>query len=171
VRDQKITHKRFYQRLQSFLDNNSLLIADTGDSIFSAADLVLPGNAPCINQAFYMSIGYSVPATLGAKLAAPDRRPITIATRCTGVDHIDVAFAKEKGIAVSNVPTYGENTVAEFTFALILTLARRLERFPNVILTPHNAFNTAQAVQRILHTNLDTILRFSEKGEVCNPVN
>jgi D-lactate dehydrogenase len=49
-----------------------------------------------------------------------------IATRCTGVDHIDVAFAEAKGIAVSNVPTYGENTVAEFTFALILTLARRL---------------------------------------------
>jgi len=78
VRQQKITHKRFYERLQGFLDANHLLIADTGDSIFSAADLLLPGNAPCLNQAFYMSIGYSVPATLGAKLAAPERRPVTI---------------------------------------------------------------------------------------------
>lgn len=42
-----------------------------------------------------------------------------------------------------------------------------LERFPNVILTPHNVFNTTQAVQRIIHTNLD----ITEKGEVCNPVN
>jgi len=49
-----------------------------------------------------------------------------IATRCTGFDHIDVAAARARGIAVSNVPVYGENTVAEFTFALILTLARRL---------------------------------------------
>lgn len=49
-----------------------------------------------------------------------------IATRCVGVDHIDVAFAKEKSIAVSNVPVYGEKTVAEFTFSLILALARRL---------------------------------------------
>lgn len=45
-----------------------------------------------------------------------------------------------------------------------------LERFPNVILTPHNAFNTTQAVRRILNTNLEAILRFSETGEVSNPV-
>src|SRR3989344_4390245 len=49
-----------------------------------------------------------------------------IATRSTGFDHIDLAAAKERGIAVSNVPFYGENTVAEFTFALILALFRRI---------------------------------------------
>jgi D-lactate dehydrogenase len=45
-----------------------------------------------------------------------------------------------------------------------------LQRSPNVILTPHNAFNTTQAVHRILQTNLDTILTFIDKGKVCNPV-
>lgn len=50
-----------------------------------------------------------------------------IATRSTGFDHIDVDHAKTKGIHVSNVPTYGENTVAEHTFALILSLARKLK--------------------------------------------
>lgn len=49
-----------------------------------------------------------------------------IATRSTGFDHIDVASAKENKITVSNVPFYGENTVAEHTFALILALSRRL---------------------------------------------
>lgn len=49
-----------------------------------------------------------------------------IATRSTGFDHIDVEFAKEKNIIVSNVPFYGENTVAEHTFALILTLSRKI---------------------------------------------
>jgi len=49
-----------------------------------------------------------------------------IATRSTGFDHIDTAFAKEKNIVVSNVPFYGENTVAEHTFALILALSRKL---------------------------------------------
>lgn len=49
-----------------------------------------------------------------------------IATRTTGYDNIDVAYAKEKGIAAVNVPSYGEETVAEYTFALILTLSRRL---------------------------------------------
>jgi D-lactate dehydrogenase len=49
-----------------------------------------------------------------------------IATRSTGFDHIDVYAARERGIVVSNVPTYGENTVAEHTFALILGLSRNL---------------------------------------------
>jgi D-lactate dehydrogenase len=49
-----------------------------------------------------------------------------IATRSTGFDHIDVAFTKEKGIAVATVPFYGENTVAEFAFALLLTISRNM---------------------------------------------
>lgn len=49
-----------------------------------------------------------------------------IATRSTGVDHIDVAYAAQKGVAVVNVPHYGARTVAEFTFALILALTRRI---------------------------------------------
>ena len=49
-----------------------------------------------------------------------------IATRSTGFDHIDLAAAKAKGITVVNVPFYGENTVAEFAFALLLSLSRRI---------------------------------------------
>lgn len=49
-----------------------------------------------------------------------------IIARSTGVDHIDCAYAKEKGIAVANVPRYGARTVAEFAFALILTLSRHI---------------------------------------------
>lgn len=49
-----------------------------------------------------------------------------IATRSTGFDHIDLAYAKEKGIVVSNVPKYGSHTVAEFAFALLLALSRKV---------------------------------------------
>ncbi len=49
-----------------------------------------------------------------------------IATRSTGYDHIDIEACKERSIAVSYVPSYGENTVAEHTFALILTLSRKI---------------------------------------------
>src|SRR5947207_1900432 len=45
-----------------------------------------------------------------------------IATRSTGFDHIDMAECTKRGITVCNVPFYGENTVAEHTFALILAL-------------------------------------------------
>lgn len=49
-----------------------------------------------------------------------------IATRSTGYDHIDLAACAERGIAVANVPSYGENTVAEHVFALLLAISHRL---------------------------------------------
>ena len=49
-----------------------------------------------------------------------------IATRSTGFDHIDMAECAKRGIVVCNVPFYGENTVAEHTFALILALSRKV---------------------------------------------
>jgi len=51
-----------------------------------------------------------------------------IATRSTGFEHIDLEACKEKGITVSNVPFYGETTVAEHTFALILCLSRNIHK-------------------------------------------
>ncbi|MDD5424156.1 MAG: hydroxyacid dehydrogenase [Candidatus Omnitrophica bacterium] len=51
-----------------------------------------------------------------------------IATRSTGFDHIDLKACAEKGIRVSNVPAYGEATVAEHTFALILSLSRNIHK-------------------------------------------
>src|SRR3954453_1445030 len=51
-----------------------------------------------------------------------------VVTRSTGYDHIDLAACRERGIVVSNVPTYGENTVAEHTFGLILALSRKIHQ-------------------------------------------
>ena len=51
-----------------------------------------------------------------------------VATRSTGCDHVDLAACRDRGIVVSNVPTYGENTVAEQTFGLILALARKIHQ-------------------------------------------
>jgi D-lactate dehydrogenase len=49
-----------------------------------------------------------------------------ITTMSTGFDHIDIAECKARNISVSNVPTYGESTVAEHTFALLLAISRRI---------------------------------------------
>jgi D-lactate dehydrogenase len=51
-----------------------------------------------------------------------------IATRSTGFNQIDIKNAGTKKISVANVPYYGENTVAEHTFALILALSRNLHK-------------------------------------------
>ena len=49
-----------------------------------------------------------------------------IAARSTGIDHIDTKECQKRKIKVTNVPVYGDNTVAEHTFALILTLSRKI---------------------------------------------
>ncbi|MBI3087679.1 MAG: hydroxyacid dehydrogenase [Candidatus Omnitrophica bacterium] len=51
-----------------------------------------------------------------------------IATRSTGFDHIDLRACRAGKIQVSNVPSYGESTVAEHTFALILALSRNVHK-------------------------------------------
>ncbi len=50
-----------------------------------------------------------------------------IVTMSTGFDHINLEDCRERNIMVCNVPAYGDNTVAEFSFGLILALARKLK--------------------------------------------
>src|SRR3989338_6902391 len=64
------------------------------------------------------------PITKAVIESLPNLRLVT--TMSTGFDHIDLEHCKKRKITVCNVPTYGENTVAEHTFALILALSRRL---------------------------------------------
>ena len=49
-----------------------------------------------------------------------------IATRSTGVDHIDITECKKRKIEIFNVPNYGSNTVAEYAMALLLAVAKRI---------------------------------------------
>ena len=63
-----------------------------------------------------------------------------IITRSTGFDHIDLDECAKRKIKVFNVPHYGQNTVAEQTFALILTLSRKI--FDSVNRTKKANFST-----------------------------
>ncbi len=50
-----------------------------------------------------------------------------ICCRSTGYNNIDLEAAKERNITVVNVPTYGDVTVAEYAFTMLLALTRKLE--------------------------------------------
>jgi len=67
---------------------------------------------------------------IGSKISAEIVRQLKktklIVTRSTGFDHIDLQACRRQKISVANIPFYGENTVAEHTFALILSLSRNI---------------------------------------------
>ena len=68
-----LTIKRFFDRMSHFIKNDSIVVAETGVSLFSAAEMLMPDGTTFIAQTFYGSIGYTVGATLGACMAAQDR--------------------------------------------------------------------------------------------------
>ena len=63
--------------------------------------------------------------------ALPNLKLIT--TRSTGFDQIDLEASEKSGVLVSNVPTYGEETVAEYTIALLLALSRKIPQAINKV--------------------------------------
>jgi D-lactate dehydrogenase len=72
-----------------------------------------------------------------------------IACRSTGFDNVDLAAAQARGITVCNVPTYGEHTVAEYTFMLLLALQRRL--VPSLEAVRRGQIDPTQLVGTDLH--------------------
>lgn len=76
--DRALTVRSLFARIDRLLTENTIVVADAGDALFSSADLVMHREAEFIGQAFYLSIGYSIPAALGAQMAAPSRRVIAI---------------------------------------------------------------------------------------------
>jgi indolepyruvate decarboxylase len=73
-----LTMDRVMKRINALIGESSIVIAETGDSLLAAADLVMHHDVGFIGQAFYLSIGYALPATLGAALAEPAKQPLTL---------------------------------------------------------------------------------------------
>ena len=67
-------------------------------------------------------------SNINSKVLKKAKKLKLIATRSTGYNHIDIKKAQSRNISVATVPYYGENTVAEHTFALILALSRNIHK-------------------------------------------
>ena len=101
------------------------LVAElAGHNIVYVAGPLTPENAPQYADADVASIFVSSRAPRQALEAMPALK--MIAARSTGLDHVDLDYAKERGIVVTNVAGYGEHTVAEFTFAMLFALTRNV---------------------------------------------
>lgn len=92
------------------------------DIVFTDAKIAdVPGDATFEALSIFVDSG-KIDATVMDKF--PNLK--LIATRSTGYDHIDLVEAHKRSIVVCTVPAYGVHTVAEFAFALLLALSRRV---------------------------------------------
>ena len=71
-----VSVRRFSERMNAYLDDTSIVIADIGDSLFGAADLTIHRRTEFISPAYYTSMGFAVPAAIGAQINRRDLRPI-----------------------------------------------------------------------------------------------
>jgi len=76
--DAPVTLNGLFSHLDSLLDEKTLVIADVGESLFAAADLHVHRRFEFLSPAYYTSMGFAVPAALGASFADPSLRPIVL---------------------------------------------------------------------------------------------
>lgn len=72
----RITVGRLFEKIDSILTEKSAVVADIGDSLLGASDLTLHNSMQFLSPAFYTSMGFAVPGTLGLMKARPDLTPL-----------------------------------------------------------------------------------------------
>jgi indolepyruvate decarboxylase len=76
--DAPVTLRSLFGHLDTRLDEKTLIIADVGEALFAAADLRVYKSAEFLAPAYYTSMGFAVPAAVGAGFADPSLRPIVL---------------------------------------------------------------------------------------------
>jgi indolepyruvate decarboxylase len=76
--DAPLTVRSLFGRLNEFVTPDMIVISDIGESLFGAIDLTVRGQTEFLSAASYTSMGFAVPASLGAQLAAPRLRPLVL---------------------------------------------------------------------------------------------
>jgi TPP-dependent 2-oxoacid decarboxylase len=112
IANQPITIQRLFERLNEFLREDIIVIADVGDALFAGSDLIIHGKTRFLSPAYYASLGFAVPASLGAQLANPTTRPLVLvgdgAFQMTGMELSTIArYELNPIVVVLNNGGYG----------------------------------------------------------------
>jgi indolepyruvate decarboxylase len=99
-----VTSRRLFDRLNQMLDESMVVIADIGDSLFGAADMSMSRRTEFVSPAYYTSMGFAVPASVGTGIANPSLRALVIvgdgAFQMTGMELSTIARYKLNPIVV-----------------------------------------------------------------------
>jgi TPP-dependent 2-oxoacid decarboxylase len=78
AREAPLTQQMLWDRLCVALTPGNVVLADQGTSFYGMADHRLPHGVTFIGQPLWGSIGYTLPAAVGAAVAHPDRRTVLL---------------------------------------------------------------------------------------------
>ncbi len=78
ARGRPMTTARLIARLNAALTPEMIVVCDTGDCLFAAIELKVHERTEFLASAFYTTMGFAVPAALGAQVARPDRRALIL---------------------------------------------------------------------------------------------
>lgn len=73
-----VTIASLIAHVDEMLDDDMVVIADVGDSLFGSVDLSIHKHTEFISPAYYTSMGFAVPAAVGVQVANRDLRPIVL---------------------------------------------------------------------------------------------
>ena len=76
--DSRVTVRALFQAVNEFLADDMVVISDIGDALFAAADLTIHRRTEFLSPAYYASMGFAVPASIGAQLADRNLRPLVL---------------------------------------------------------------------------------------------
>lgn len=111
-RDDAIGVEDFFRILSGHIPDNSTLVCDTGDSVIGAMSLRTSQRRNFIADAYYLTMGFAVPGSVGAMAAAPDSRAFVIvgdgAFQMTGMELSTMAkYQQTPIIIIINNDGYG----------------------------------------------------------------
>ncbi len=121
-----ITVERLLARIAGCLTPGVVVIADPGDALFAAADLPIRRGSGFLSPAYYASLGFAVPASIGVGLAEPGLRPLVLvgdgAFQMTGQELSTAArFGVAPVVVVLNNDGYGtERFITDGSFNDVL---------------------------------------------------
>ncbi|MEW6306935.1 MAG: thiamine pyrophosphate-binding protein [Verrucomicrobiota bacterium] len=98
----RLTVERLFRHLNAFLRDDTIVVVDVGDAMFGAADLLIHHRTEFLGPAYYASMGFAVPAGIGAQIANPKLRPLVLVG--------DGAF-QMTGMELSTAVRYGLNPI------------------------------------------------------------
>ena len=107
-----ITIENFFRILGLHAGENSVITCDTGDALFGAMKLRTKTATNFLADAYYLSMGFGVPAAIGAMAARPNDRVLTVvgdgAFQMTGMELSTAAkFGMKPIVFVLNNDGYG----------------------------------------------------------------